>query len=92
MPPHEAGRVYLSTSACATTSWGLLSLVALGSNLELACAARGCAALALALYYWFAAPLVAETAGAGPVLAAVIRAGGIGLASGWLFAASRSTT
>ncbi|HXG44390.1 MAG TPA: hypothetical protein VNJ71_06460 [Gemmatimonadales bacterium] len=87
---HDAGRVYLITGAWTAASWAVLSLIALGSNLAFARAARGSAALALALYYWFAAPHVAATTGLGEALAIVIRAGGIGLASVWLSTAIRS--
>lgn len=90
VPLRDAGRVYLATGAWTAVSWAVLSLVALGANLEFARAARGSAALAFALYYWFAAPHVAATTGLGEALEIVIRAAGIGLASVWLSLAIRS--
>ncbi len=84
VPLREAGAVYLHQAAWTAGSWAVLSLAALGFDLKLARAAAGSAALALSLYYWFAAPGLVRTIGLGQPMETLLRLGAIGLAAAWL--------
>ena len=90
VPLSQAGSVYLQVLVCAAISY---ALVAAGTALT---GARGrmvlplLAGAAVGMYYWFAAPLIAEALGAGAPVGTAIRVVALLVVTAWLSAAIRA--
>ncbi len=90
VPLSQAGSIYLQVLVCAVISY---ALVAAGTTLT---GARGdlvlplLAAVAVGIYYWFAAPLIAEALGVSASVGTVIRVVALLVVAAWLSSALRT--
>jgi hypothetical protein len=82
-----AGRVYLTVAAAAAASYLLVVTVVRGLNLGATLAIRLLAALAIGLYYWFAAPVVSGHLALPDWTPAIIRTAALVLIGVWLWRA-----
>ena len=90
VPLSQAGSVYLQVLVCAVISY---ALVAGGTTLT---GAQGrlvlplLAGVAVGLYYWFAAPLIAEALGVSASVGTAIRVAALLVVAAWLSSALRT--
>ena len=80
-----AGTVYLQVAAWAVGSYVGTTLVVRALNVKAALALAILAAVAVALYYWFAAPLIASALEMADTGAVVIRSAALALVILWLW-------
>jgi hypothetical protein len=84
-PLSSAGLVYATVGAWTVAGYVVTQVVVRGLRLSAARAARFLAAVAIGLYYWYVAPVVAE-AWTWPAWApAAIRIAGLALVAWWLW-------
>ncbi|NNG15578.1 MAG: hypothetical protein HKM89_03780 [Gemmatimonadales bacterium] len=84
VPFAAAGSVYLAVGLMAAGSYAITVVVVHLLRLEFNLALSILGAAAAGLYYWFAAPALAEALGLGPSLALGIRIAALALAAIWL--------
>jgi hypothetical protein len=88
-PPGAAAAVYLHVAAWAAGSYLATALLVCALNVGASLALAILAAAAVALYYWFAAPLIASAFALGDAGAVVVRAAALALVVAWLWQAVR---
>jgi hypothetical protein len=86
-PLSTAARVYETTLGCSLASVLVVTGVILALRLNSRLAMPLLAALAGAIYYWYAGPAVAGQLGAAAWLGSAVRVGGIAVVGGWLVSA-----
>jgi hypothetical protein len=88
-PPAAAAMIYLHVAAWAAGSYVVTALLVRALNVSASLALAALAAAAVALYYWFAAPLIVSALQVGGPGTAVLRAAALALVVLWLWRAAR---
>ena len=90
VPVSQAGAVYLQTLVCAMISYALVLSVTMLSGAQGRVVLPLLAATAVSIYYWFAAPLIAEALGASSAAGTAIRVFTLLVVVAWLSSALRA--
>lgn len=83
------GNVYLTVTAWAAGSYLVTAAAVVGLGLKAVGTMPALGAIAIACYYWFAAPVVSTTLGAASAGTVAIRSAAFALLAGWAWAAVR---
>jgi hypothetical protein len=89
-PISSAGSVYLNVAAYAVISYAIVTAVTMFAGVEFQVVLPTLAAAAVGIYYWYAAPLMAEALGATAAVAVGIRVVALILVVAWLGTALRA--
>lgn len=81
----DAGQIYLQIGAGAAASWALVGVLALPFRLEARAALPLLGALALALYYWYGAPGIADAWQFPFAFTSAVRVGALALVALYLY-------